>query len=277
MPEDTQDDGELAPANGHPAKDSVPVAYQDRFKPKWNWELIREYFVMGIPDESANGKGKNPRIFINLEATAKWWGMPSATLRMKASKEHWYDQRRDYQHQLAAAKQAHRVGQLRRESVDFDADALKMAREGLSLVHARLDEVLVDHEDHKVIHDVQREQGKNGEQVVPAKVRTMINARELESLAKAATKWHSLGQSALGTDIQRHEIAGSRHQSVEINSGVSAAEDLRGDDPDGLVNFLTVIKRTPSLFALLSERPESAGKIVDVEPAEEGMDQRHER
>lgn len=236
----------------------------DRFKAKWDWDTIRQHFIMGIPEELGGGNEKEARKFVNLPETARHWKMPVQTLREKAAKERWYDQRKQYQHRLETTKRTRRISELQSESVDFDANALKTAKLGMSMVTARVAEIAQDYQERKRIRDEAIERARNGGLVDPSEVQTSIDAKELDTLSHAASQWHTLGQKALGIDVQRHEITGDNGEPIEVNAKVSVTEELNMDNPDRLADFITVIQRTPGLFEMLADQNEITD-IIDAE------------
>lgn len=271
MSSDTPEDNTGADNDARIKPGTDTEVYTNRFKKKWDWERIREYFIMGIPEELGNGKDREARRFLNLPDTAKHWKIPLPTLQQKAAKERWYDQRRSYQHDLEGAKRSRRISELQSESVDFDSSALKTAKLGVSMVSARMAEIAQDYQERKRVRDAAIERARQGGLIDPGELATVIDGKELDTLARAASQWHALGQRALGLDVQRHEITGTDGQPIEVSAQVSVTEELERDNPDRLASFITVVQRTPGLFELLTEQHEDIidGEIVEGDDDED--------
>ncbi len=224
---------------------------------KYDWGEIRTAFVEGVElDDSGE------RTFMNLKELAAHMGVPVQRLRQRSSDESWYDLRQQYQLKAAKARQTKRILELSRESVDFDAKSLDLAKEGMALVTARVAEIARDVREYEILRSAD----------AVGDVATVIDARELDTLARAAGQWQSLGQKAMGTDVQRLEV----QQSIDVDMEVtSISAELSRDDPERLAAFLQAAKRAGLLDTVLVEdgppaiEQEAEQEIVDAEIVDE--------
>lgn len=224
---------------------------------KYDWGEIRTAFVEGIElDDSGE------RTFMNLKELAAHMKIPVQRLRQRSSDESWYDLRQQYQLKAAKARQTKRILELSRESVDFDAKSLDLAKEGMALVTARVAEIARDVREYEILRSAD----------AVGDVATVIDARELDTLARAAGQWQSLGQKAMGTDVQRLEV----QQSIDVDMEVtSISAELSRDDPERLAAFLQAAKRAGLLDTVLVEdgppaiEQEAEQEIVDAEIVDE--------
>lgn len=231
---------------------------------KYDWADIRAAFVEGVElDDSGE------RTFMNLVELADYKDIPVQRLRQRSSDEQWYELRQQYQLKLARTRQTKRILELSKESVDFDSRSLDLAKEGMALVTTRVSEIAREVRENEIRRQVLLEQG-----ALPDEMTTVIDARELDVLARAASQWQSLGQKAMGTDVQRLEV----QQNIDVDMEVtSISAELGRDDPERLAAFLQAAKRaglldtiedtnTPAIEPVPEETDIVEAEIVD--PAE---------
>lgn len=226
---------------------------------KYDWGEIRTAFVEGIElDDSGE------RTFMNLKELAAHMKIPVQRLRQRSSDESWYELRQQYQLKAAKARQTKRILELSKESVDFDARSLDLAKDGMALVTTRIAEIARSVQELEVLRRTTEDKD-----TLPD---TAIDARELDVLARAAGQWQSLGQKAMGTDVQRLEV----QQSIDVDMEVtSISAELGRDDPERLAAFLQAAKRAGLLETITVEdappaieQAESESEIVDAEIVE---------
>lgn len=247
---------------------------------KYDWMEVRQAFIEGIQEE-----GSDERLFVNMKEIAERFNIPVQRVREKGAEERWYEQRDQYQLRMAKARQTKRILELSGESVDFDSKSLNLAKLGMAMVTARMSEIARDVKDQQRIREDALQQQAAGIPVDPEDLQTVIDARELNTLAQAAVQWQQLGQKALGTDIQRMEIQQEIQQNIDVDVSVtSISAELGRDDPERLAGFLQAAKRA-GLLQQIEEAEEldsteqgmlgiegpSDGEIVDAELVEEEL------
>ncbi len=230
---------------------------------KYDWHDIRTKFIEGIPVE-----GSDEREFCNLVEYSKKINVPVQRLRQRCADERWYEQREQYQVKLAKRRQTKRILELSSQSVDFDASSLKVAKLGIGMVTARMSEIARDVQMQQAKREEALKLSQAGFDIDPADLETVIDAKEMEMLSRAANQWQTLGQRALGTDIQRHEI--TQEVSMDIDVAVtSVSAELSRDDPERLAAFLQAAKRAGLLETVMNDGRQpyaiEEAEVVDAE------------
>lgn len=244
------------------AKKPRPPAHKTAVKGyKYDWFEIKSAFIEGIPQE-----GTDERLFVNLVELSERLDVPLQRIRERAADERWYDQREQYQLRIAKARQTKRVLELAGESVDFDSKSLELAKLGIGMVTARMAEIAREVKEAQIRREEALKLQATGFAVDPEDLKTVIDARELDTLSRAATQWQQLGHKAMGTDITRmevqHEVQGSIDIDVEVTS-ISA--ELGRDDPERLAAFLQAAKRAGLLDTVMdSEEPDSVQLSIEA-------------
>lgn len=206
---------------------------------KYDWLTIRTAFIEGIQDEDGA-----ERRFLNMKELAEHFGIPTQRIRERGAEERWYDQREQYRMKMAKRRQAKRILELSEESLDFDSKSLGLAKLGMAMVTTRMSEIARDVKEQQIRREEAVKQQANGYPVDPEDMQTVIDARELDTLARAATGWQMLGQKALGTDVQRMEIQQDIQHNIDMDVEVtSISAELGRDDPERLAGFLQAAKR----------------------------------
>ena len=140
-----------------------------------DWPRLRKMYVEGIP--RSGQPGEEAKIFWpSMRDVARLTGVSQSWLRGRASREGWAQARAAWQRTVEHARQEARAASAARHAAALDEAAVQAALDGLALVQRRLDAL----------------EGQDGHDS-PADV---IDARELEGLAKAASAWHGLGHKA---------------------------------------------------------------------------------
>lgn len=233
---------------------------------KYDWHDIRTKFIEGLPVE-----GSDEREFHNLVELSKIVNAPVQRLRQRCADERWYEQREQYQVRLARSRQTKRILELSKESVDFDSSSLKVAKLGIGMVTARMSEIARDVQMQQVKREEALKLSQAGYDIDPSDLETVIDAKELEMLSRAATQWQTLGQKALGTDIQRHEISQDISMDVDV-SVTSVSAELSRDDPERLAAFLQAAKRAGLLETVINDGQQplaiEEADVIDAELVE---------
>jgi hypothetical protein len=229
---------------------------------KYDWHDIRTKFIEGFPIE-----GSDDREFNNLVELSEKVNVPLQRLRSRCADERWYEQREQYQVKLARSRQTKRILELSKESVDFDSSSLKVAKLGIGMVTARMSEIARDVQMQQVKREEAIKLSQAGYDIDPSVMETVIDARELDMLSRAANQWQTLGQRALGTDIQRHEITQDVSMDIDV-SITSVSAELGRDDPERLAAFLQAAKRAGLLETVMNDGKQPLAIETDVIDAE---------
>ena len=240
---------------------------------KYDWLTIRTAFIEGIQEE----EGADPRKFLNMKELAEHFGIPVQRIRERGAEERWYDQREQYRMKMAKRRQAKRILELSEESLDFDSKSLGLAKLGMAMVTTRMSEIARDVKEHATRREEALRQQMAGYPADPEDMQTVIDARELDTLARAATGWQMLGQKALGTDVQRMEIQQDIQHNIDMDVEVtSISAELGRDDPERLSGFLMAAQRAGIIGDFLlnqgelegSGNPEIDNAVADIVDAE---------
>ena len=237
---------------------------------KYDWFDLKTKFVEGYKTE-----GSDEREFVNLKELAERESIPLQRVRERAADERWYEQRESYQLRMIKARQAKRVLELAGESVDFDSKSLDLAKLGIGMVTARLAEIAREVQESQRRREEALKLQAAGFDANPKDLKTVIQARELDMLSKAAVQFQEVGQKALGTDITRMEITQDIHTDIDVDVHVtSISAELSRDDPERLAAFLQAAKRAGLLDTVLSESQHEnhpaieSGEVVEAEIVE---------
>lgn len=246
---------------------------------KYDWPSIKQKFVEGILPEGEELTSES-REFLNLKELSERLDVPYSLTRNRAADERWYDLRQDYMIRLGKARQAKRIAELSKESFDFDQSTLRVAKLGMGMVTARMSEIAREVQEKTRRRDEALRLAQAGYDIDPKDLESVIDARELDTLARAALSWQTVGQKALGTDITRMEIQHDVHASIESDVTVTTtiAAELGRDDPDRLAAFLQAAKRAGLLDVVMNQNSDAPKEIeapgddaiVDAEIVNEG-------
>ena len=241
---------------------------------KYDWFDLKTKFVEGYKVE-----GSDEREFVNLVELSEREKIPVQRVRERAADERWYEQRESYQLRMVKARQAKRVLELAGESVDFDSKSLDLAKLGIGMVTARMAEIAREVQESQRRREEALKLQAAGFDANPKDLKTVISARELDMLSKAALQFQEVGQKALGTDVTRMEITQDIHTDIDVDVQVtSISAELSRDDPERLAAFLQAAKRAGLLDTVLNESQSDvplqieAGndEVVDAEVVDEG-------
>lgn len=213
---------------------------------KYDWFEVRTAFVEGLKDSN----NPDERVFLNLRELSERMNVPVNRIRERSADERWFDLREQYQLKFARTRQAKRILELSKESVDFDSKSLTAAKLGIAMVTKRMSEIARDVADQDRRRDEAIKLSVAGFDIDPEDLRTMIDAREIDMLARAAVQWQQLGQKAMGTDIQRMEIQQDINLDVDVEV-TSISAELGRDDPERLAAFLQAAKRAGLLDTVI--------------------------
>lgn len=230
---------------------------------RYPWEDIEDSFINGI----ATSEDGMEREYLNLKETAERFGVPYQRVKERSARYRWTEQRHAARTKLMQEQQKQRIQRLAKDAIDFDEDALKIAKIGMALTTTRLGEIADQVRSGKARRDEALERLKNGDAVEKHELYSAIYHAELESLARAAGTFQEIGRRALGTDIDKHEISGPGGGPLEIGDAVSVASEMLRDDPTRLAAIVSALERTKALPTQY-DQPEDEEADEDVEEAE---------
>lgn len=261
----TETNGNGDSPNGEPLRtgpnDPVPTQ-KGKLKRRYDWDTVRAAYVEGVKDE--DGQHRWP----SLNEVADLFEVPANRCREHASKEQWTEQRAAYQSHLEKVRQERRAQELAQEASELDSRALNSAKAGLGLVTSRLGEIAQSLKEH------QKEQQRRVESGQPRDFQPGLDAKELETLARAAVAWHQLGGRAIGdVETMRHEVVGQGGGPVEVESSIKA--ELSRDNPERLHGFLVALERSGLAGSISTEQQGviESGEVEEGEIIEEGDDE----
>lgn len=235
---------------------------------KYDWEAVKAAFVEGFKDPN----NPDERLFVNLKDLSERMDVPIQSIRERSADERWYDQRQVYQMKLVKTRQAKRIAELSKESVDFDAKSLNVAKLGIAVITARMSEIARDVQDQSRKREETLKLAAAGFIIDPKDLDTVVDARELDTISRAAIQFQQLGQKAMGTDIQKidinHEIQGQIDIDVEVTS---VAAELGRDDPERLAAFLQAAKRAGLLDTVIRAQDDDGNQLA-IESSDEEDD-----
>lgn len=241
---DKQMPGQLAvplvepePGPGGEPQPQVEVQALDwrRHKPI-NWDRARRMYVEGERrhDEADGGSWTH---WPSLSEVGRMLGIRGDVIRGRAAEEDWVGAQKEWRARVDGLRQEARAKTLAQHASKMDADAAKASVTGINLVLMRIEEIA----DAQIRKRERREQVAAG--MLAAELddpfEATIDGRELETLARAAGAWHTLGRKVLGFDDPvRVELSGA----VDVRHSVNA--ELLRDDPDRLFGFLVAAERS---------------------------------
>lgn len=224
---------------------------------KYDWDRIRIDYIEGI---KVDGNDDDIRDWPTLEQVAAKHSVPHQRVRERSAQERWTTQRQEYQRKIALSRTNKRITRMANEAVEFDAKALTTAKLGMAMVTARIGEIAKEVQEHNVKREQAKQLQAEGYDVEIDDLKTVIDARELNTLGNAALAWQALGMKALGTDIQRTEVSGTVDVDVEVTS---IAREMSRDDPERLAAFLVAAQRS----GLFDQQTPELTAVPDIEDA----------
>lgn len=226
----------MAPTETAPSK---ALARRKRTSPTQrgiDWDMIAREWIEGIPSDK-----DDERTFMTLREAATYYDVSYDYMREKAAKGRWRDRRESAQLEQAEIRRRKRALELGEKSVEFDSDAHKAAKLGITLITSRLAEIAQEFTQKQQKRDQAFARLAEGLPVEREELWSAIRPRELEMLAGALQRFHQTGQQALGTNIQRTEVSGPNGESLP-GVVVSVSQELNRDDSDRLASILTAMQ-----------------------------------
>jgi len=222
------------------------------------WSKIEAVYVEGLPETHKDG-----RTILNYpshQAVADLFAISVATVRQRAAREQWTTRREQHQAQLAAQRRQERHRELAQYASDIDEKAVHLSRTGLSIVQARILELAEKAKDREIWKEDKQLCEASGTRFIRPEPKP-VDARELDQLAAAATKWHALGRQGLGDDVTKLQITGPDGGPVQTIHAHMVKED-----PERLSKVLDALKRSNVLTALMGMEEPIEAELVDEIP-----------
>lgn len=242
------------------------VQTQDGYK--HDWSQARITFIEGVPDAKNPDKVTYP----NLREIAEMHKIPYQQVRAKAGKERWSEERATFQLDVAQKRRKSRALRLADESINFDDQSLSIAKIGQGLIAARFGEIAQELRVRQKPREAALKRMENGEFVDPIELRSAVWFKEISELASAAERIQTLGQRALGTDIEQIQI--SMEQNVQVGGEISVRTELQRNDPERLAQMLNILQRSKIPFLQKDEEGSILGleSIIDADVIEDDDD-----
>lgn len=246
---------------------STSTHVKRRRKGKYDWEVIRAQFVEGIPTKEDDPD--SDREWVNLRELSERTGVAYQQIRARAAEERWTDLRSAYQLDLTRKRQKARIEKLGSESVEFDDQALNIAKIGMRLVGTRMGEIARDVTDRQKLREQALFNRQQGYPIDYSDLRSAIHSTELERLGKSAQMFQEIGMRALGTNVERHEHTGANGEPINIQHHISVVQELERDDPDRLGAFLAAAHNAGVFDQLAALEDEDETPQLEAQPHEE--------
>jgi hypothetical protein len=197
---------------------------------KYDWETISQTFIEGL----TLGSNTDERKMMNLKEIAEHYGAPYETVRAHSAAERWSEKRSDFQARLAIDRQKARIKKLSDEALRFDETSLNAAKLGQGLIAQRLSEIVKELPGATDRRNEAVARLNAGLPVEKWELYPTVNYRELDGLSKSLAMFQQVGQRALGTDVQKHEITGADGGPIGITGDfdvtVNIKDELLRDD-----------------------------------------------
>jgi hypothetical protein len=221
---------------------------------KYDWDAIRLEFIEGLRDEQ--GEVHYP----NLRELSVLHGCSYDRIRRVASEQQWTDEKIAFQAAVQRQRREAKLRELSTVGVEFDAEALGDARVGLRLIGAHLARIAA-----LSIPPAERspeQLAKYRIEVHPGEYvplpQQLLDASEMNRLARAALAWQRTGKVALG-DTERYGEAG-----LGIDERPDVAKELMTASEDALYGILMSAARS----GLLDDFDPEGEEVIEVESTE---------
>lgn len=201
-------------------------------RPVYPWDQLRTEYVEGWADDQGGV------VFPSIAQLAAKYQVRDDHVRRRSGREHWLDKRALHQAELERRRREARSAEYLQLAENVDGSAIAVARNGLQLVQARVQEMMA----------VQGERLRQlGAGQLPG-ASGAIDAMELTRLSLAGIRWHQLAMRAVGQEDARGGL------------GVAA-----GDATD--LAAMVVTERERNLAATVGARVREAIDVASAESA----------
>lgn len=194
---------------------------------RYDWDQVRTVYVEGLTNADSE------QWWPSIREAAEICDVPYSRARKYSARDDWATQRIAYQTHLERVRQKRRADEMAEAAVQLDQSALTMSKAGLQLVSVRMQEIATRVKERN-------EQVAAGDTM--AALMPGVDAREMETLGRAASIWHNLGLRAIGeTEALRIELTGADAGPIDVRSSIRA--ELVRDDPERLHGFIVALER----------------------------------
>lgn len=234
---------------GVSSTESIALPDSWRKTKQHDWPAARELFMTSQPA-------------INLRQLSLRTGIPYDQIRTRSSKERWMAMRAQEQTAVLKARRQEFLQTMAGQAITFDETSIDVAKLGQGIIAGRLIEItkLLDAAGAKT--DLVIAKLKAGIPLEKSDLYSMVNYKELASLAQAALMFQEIGRKAFGQEI----IDGSllkEGESEGLEEVVSIGGELSKDDPKRLAAFLEALERTG--MTMLNLQPEGDATAEDTD------------
>lgn len=184
-----------------------------------DWTAIRAAYVEGVPDDDTT-------LWLTLDEVAARYGVNANSMRRKAAAEQWVEERAAFQRRIEIDRQQQRSAEVARLGADLDVRALTMARDGMAITAARMQELGMA---------AQRRIKALSNNQVPAD--PPVESLELDRISRSAAEFYAMGTKALG-EAPKFDISVHADEDVE-------PEDLRDAESLGIMAILREVGALP--------------------------------
>lgn len=217
---------------------------------KYDWDAIRQWYI------------EFPGTKVTHAMVSREFGPHVQQVSTHANKERWAYLRSAHQAEKMKERMRDRTQWTVDEGEKFDKSSLDTARLGMSLVTSRLIELNEVFGASRGKHAELVRKLNGGLPLDKGERYSLMDYRELESLARAALTFQEVGRKALGTDVM--DLSVTLNGEVSVEEVVHIGETLTRDDPDRLAKILDVMERAGLMKAMLGEHT-----VIDMLPSGE--------
>lgn len=181
---------------------------------QFDWEQIRRDYVEGIQVEGSDDPLELR--WLSIEAVANKHGVAPATAYARSAKEHWPALRQSFILKIEVKRRRARLRKLAEEGLSHDKNVLNISKLGLAVVMRRLGELVRTANMREQIGQLMEAAIKDGELPDLNMMDNLaeFDAREMESLANAATRFEELGRRVLG-DVDMDNLSNTEDSDSE--------------------------------------------------------------
>lgn len=212
------------------AMDNAVVRRKRGPAPKYDWDSAREMFATSQPQ-------------LTLKQVAMRMGIPYTQLRNRASKERWTAVRAREQVEVLKEKRTTFQHKMANEAISFDETSIDIAKLGQGVIAQRLVEISKLLAASGNVNDAVVNKLRQGIPLDRADLYSIVNYKELVSLAQAAQMFQQIGRTALGTEVVDGLFLKEAESTADLEKVVSIGAELGRDDPDRLAAMLEAMER----------------------------------
>ncbi len=202
------------------------------------WNAIRSAFVEGVADESVPGGTAWP----TLQDVAARFGKHHDTVRRRAAREKWTEQRRRYSEKLAMERREARTAAMLREAAEFDAENLRLAKALLATVSQVTEDAtrlarIRERKLRAVVDDPDETASVLANPLLKAATPTGLAA-----LASTLATAQKVGRLALGDTTEQTEQRTTLDGAVGVAGQVVAVHQITAGDAEKLAEIARALR-----------------------------------